>query len=440
MPQHLRPITLTLLLLLASGTTTAQPLEWLAPLGTPLEQEQAILDLLQPQMATRRLVLLGEASHGTHEFYHWRDQISRRLIAEEGFHFIAVEGDWKPLFRVNRWVKGLPQAPASAHQALAGLTRWPTWMWANRETEALITWLQQWNAEQPAAQRVGFYGIDLYAPWDSADALLDFAERYLSEEQGEPIAAALEPLLNFREEISGYIQATLPHQQQQRDRLEQLRAQLEALDDPEIPRHEQLSARLNALVIRNAHDHYLAMANPAENSWNPRAEHMHQVITLLQEYYGEGSRGLVWAHNTHIGDARATPMVNRGEVNIGQLTRQQHGDDAIFALGFATHRGELFAARQWGGQRQRMTAPPALEGSLEAALNHHFPDGALLALTPPPTAELAEQVVHHRAIGVLYNPESERGNYVPSRLFQRYDALLFLPESGALTPLDQAVD
>ncbi len=408
------------------------PLPWLAELGERLDDEAA-LDALVERMRDRRLVLLGESTHGTHEYYVWRDRISRRLIETGDFRFLAVEGDWATLLELNRYVKDKPGAPDSARAALERLERWPPWMWANEEIEALAEWLREWNQDRPMEERAGFYGKDVYAPWLAAEAVIAFARDHLEGGERLRVRRKLARFQRHEEDIQAYVRSTFPQRAETLESLRGLVALIAAAED--APDFERFAAKQSAYVVKGAHRHFMGMVDRGPESWNARVEHMESTVERLLKRYGPDARGIVWAHNTHIGDARATAMAERGEVNIGQLSRERHGIENVFALGFSTHRGRVQAGRDWGGRRQAMRIPDGIAGSLEDALNIHFPEGALLFFDEAPETAHTNPVPH-RAIGVVYRPEAEQGNYVPTRLAARYDAMLFIPETTALRPIE----
>lgn len=409
-----------------------RPLPWLADLGERLDEEAA-LEALTERMRGRRLVLLGESTHGTHEYYVWRDRISRGLVESGEFRFIAVEGDWASLLELNRYVKGKAGAPESARAALEGHERWPTWMWANEEIEALAEWLRAWNEDRPMEERAGFYGKDVYAPWAAAAGVVAFARDHLGSDERLRVRRKLARFQRHEDDIQSYVRSTF---RQRGETLENYRALIDLIAEAkDAPPFERFAAKQGAFVVKGAHRHFIGMVDRGPASWNARVEHMEATVERLLERYGAESRGIVWAHNTHIGDARATAMAERGEINIGQLARVRHGAGDVFALGFSTHRGRVQAGRHWGGRRESMRVPEAVAGSLEDALNLHFPDGALLFFDEAPETARTDPVPH-RAIGVIYRPEAEAGNYVPTRLAARYDAMLFIPETSALRPIE----
>jgi erythromycin esterase-like protein len=411
-----------------------KPLAWLDETASPLDDTTS-LDTLVAAMRERRLVMLGESTHGTHEFYKWRDRITRRLVADAGFRFILVEGDWASLHELNRHVKDLPGAAATARDALAAQQRWPQWLWANEETIALAEWLREWNNRQPSENRVGFHGMDVYAPWRSIDMVVTFSTAHLPD-AAPRIARKLAPMRGHPDDIGAYVRG---HHPRRAEVLAGYHAALELVRDARdvdgVHPSEWFAAIQAAHVIIGAHRHFMGMAEDGPQSWNHRAEHMHQTAQRLLDRHGEGARGIVWAHNTHIGDARATAMSARGEVNIGHLARESLGRDEVFALGFATHRGRVIAGRVWDGPREEMVVPHGAPGSLEALLNERFPDGALLRTGDAPDRARADSIPH-RAIGVIYQPDNETGNYVATRPAERYDALIFIPETRPLTAFD----
>jgi erythromycin esterase-like protein len=403
------------------------------PLGGPDD-----LDPLMDRIGEARLVLLGEASHGTAEYYQWRAILSRRLILEKGFSFLAVEGDWPACERMDRFIRGSEDEVADAREALQAFDRWPTWMWANEEIAELVEWLRRHNRSRPAAGQVGFYGLDVYSLWDSLYAILG----YLRRADPEAIEAARGALRCFEpcgEDVREYARATgrlVPESCE--DEVVELLAQMrrKVLDDREHGREREASFRAeqNALVVKNAEAYYRAMIRGGPGSWNIRDRHMAETLGRLVRHHGAASKAIVWEHNTHIGDARFTDMADDGLVNVGQLARERWGDAEVVLIGFASHRGRVIAGRAWDAAAERMPVPEAQEGSWEDLL-HRAGDRDKLLLAGEDEPAPMQQWRGHRAIGVVYHPEYERGNYVPTVLPRRYDALLYLDETRALHPL-----
>jgi erythromycin esterase len=397
-------------------------------------ENSASLDPLLERIGDARLVLLGEASHGTSEFYTWRARLSQRLIAEKGFSFIAVEGDWPDCYRVNRYIKGYAEAGQSAHEVLQAFERWPTWMWANWEIVALCEWLRRHNAS--AARQAGFYGLDVYSLWESMAAIMQYLER------ADPEAArtARQAYLCFEpygEDEQAYAWATKMVPETCEDEVVELLSAMRRDgarydSDPEAA----FSAEQNAVVMVRAERYYRAMVRSNAESWNVRDEHMADSLDRLLEFHGPGARAIVWAHNTHIGDARFTDMARAGMVNLGQLAGERYGGEEVVLAGFGTHRGSVVAGREWGAPMEVMPVPPARSGSWEAWLHQAEPADRLLLLDSLRGSKSLMAARGHRAIGVVYNPEYEAfGNYVPTILPGRYDSFLYVDQTRALHPL-----
>ncbi|MCC2547742.1 erythromycin esterase family protein [Hymenobacter sp. BT175] len=390
------------------------------------------LDPLLSRLGTARYALLGEASHGTSEFYTWRATLSKRLIQEKGFTMIAVEGDWPALYELNRYVKG--NSPAtSAAQVLSSFGRWPTWLWANQEVAELAEWLRTYNQTQPVARKVGFYGLDLYSLWPSLESIrTGFAEADPATRNA--VDAALQCLQPYNGSEEAYGRATL----QGASCANELNAVLAAVRNRmrSLPAgHEAaFNAEQNALVAVNAERYYRTAFQSSSASWNVRDRHMMETINRLMSFHG-GARIIVWEHNTHVGDARYTDMAQRGEVNVGQLTREQHAAEGVFIVGFGTYQGTVTASPFWGGPATVMQVPAAPAGSWEATLHEAEPRNKLILLQDWRSEEKLTQTRGHRAIGVVYDPGRESGNYVPTNLPQRYDAFLFIDQTQALRPL-----
>jgi erythromycin esterase-like protein len=403
------------------------------------------LDPLLEAIGDARFVLLGEATHGTSEFYTWRAAISRRLIEEKGFSFLAVEGDWPDCYQVNRYVKWLSDAGASAEEVLHAFARWPTWMWANQEVVELTELLRSHNRDVPDSERVGFYGLDVYSLWESMAAVVEYLEKV------DPAAAhaarrAYSCFDPYYDDAQAYAQATaLVPTLCEDETIAMLHAlRTRAREFRQDGRDSYFSAEQNALTARNAERYYRAMVRGGASSWNVRDTHMVETLDRLMTHHGPRSKAIVWEHNTHIGDARFTSMAGHGMVNVGQLVRQAHGDgprdgDGVMIVGFGTHRGTVIAGEDWGAPMQRMPVPPARPGSWED-LAHTALDGrdALFVFDGSDDGGVPglDQPLDHRAVGVVYDPNTERwGNYVPTVIPRRYDAFIFVDQSRALDPL-----
>ena len=391
------------------------------------------LDPLLNQIGDARYVLLGEASHGTAEFYTWRAAISKRLIQEKGFNLIAVEGDWPSAYELNRYIRGTRPA-ASANEVLHSFNRWPTWMWANQEIADFATWLRQYNQNAPAAQQAGFYGLDVYSMWESVDAIVNnFAE---ADEATRQAATSAQACLAGYTDEQAYAQATL-RGGGCRTELSNLLTAIQSRANALPAGHEgAFNAVQNALVALNGENYYRQMVLSNVESWNVRDRHMTETINRLVAHQGPNAKIIVWEHNTHVGDARYTDMAGTGMVNVGQLVREQHAAEGVHIVGFGSYAGTVIAANNWGGAIRTMSVPKAPAGSWEAILHEINPANKIIDLREWRTNAGLTQIRGHRAIGVQYNPENERGNYVPTNLPQRYDSFLFIDQTKALQPLN----
>jgi erythromycin esterase len=380
-----------------------------------------------------RFVLLGEASHGTHEYYTWRSRISKRLIEEKGFSFIAVEGDWPDCYRINRFIKDYPNAGSYSAEVLRNFRRWPTWMWANWEIASLTDWLRGYNEGRSPEKKIGFYGLDVYSLWESLESLLD----YLRKEDPEAARLAREAIQCFEpygEEVRGYSYALAePCRSEVKKLLREIRRKAAGYDhDREAP----LNTEINAMVAVNAERYYEQMTSFGPESWNIRDTHMVDTLNHLMHFHGPTAKAIVWEHNTHIGDARYTNMKNNGMVNVGQLVREQNPEKDVLLVGFGSYQGTVIAGEDWGDEMKEMPVPSARPGSIEETLHQENPENQLLIFDPSDLKDPFSDVKPHRAIGVVYHPERERfGNYVPTVLNARYDAFLFLDQTRALFPL-----
>ncbi|HEY2378032.1 MAG TPA: erythromycin esterase family protein [Gemmatimonadaceae bacterium] len=410
----------------------------------------ADLDPLLDRIGDAQYVLLGEASHGTSEYYTWRAELSKRLVREKGFSFIAVEGDWPDCYRVNRYAKSYPASGASARDVLHAFERWPTWMWANDEIVDLVEWLRRYNGQRRLSddRKVGFYGLDVYSLWDSMRAVVDYLER-IDPKLAAGAKRAYRCFEPYGEDEQEYARATYLVPTSCEDEavsvLRSLRARPAEYDGD--GREAQFNAEQNALVAKNAELYYRTMVRGGSQSWNVRDHHMVDTLDRLMTYHravNPDAKAIVWEHNTHIGDARFTNMATAGMVNVGQLVRQAHDGQGVVLVGLGSHRGSVIAGEEWGAPMERMRVPEARAGSWEDVMHNAVANSddatgaALLVFDDANDGGLPglDEPIAHRAIGVVYDPDHERwGNYVPTIVPRRYDAFIFVDETHALSPL-----
>ncbi len=385
------------------------------------------LEILLDRAESARVVMIGEATHGTHEFYAWRSALTRRLIEERGFSFVAVEGDWPDCQRVDVAVRGGPGAPDDPRSALVRYDRWPTWMWANEELVDFTRWLREHNRTRPPADRAGFHGLDVYSLWQSMREILT----WLREHDPDLAPVALDAYRCFEpfdEDPNAYGWASHFVNATCEDRVVAMLAELRGRD---------FGVWQSAAVVAGAESYYRLMVRGGPEAWNCRDRHMDETLDRLLTRYGPRSKAVVWAHNTHIGDARGTDQADHGELTLGQLARDRYGWDEVLLVGMASFRGSVVAGPQWGDPMEVMGVPPARGGSVEEILHLSAPRNALMVFPAgDERPELLTTVLPHRAIGVVYRPERERwANYVPTVLGDRYDAFLWFDESHAVRPL-----
>jgi len=422
-----------------SFNEAADPDALVAPvraLSRPL-RDATDLDPLLDRIGDAHYVLLGEASHGTSEYYTWRMKLSKRLIEEKGFSFIAVEGDWPDCYRVNRYVKGRPDAGENARDVLHAFARWPTWMWANEEVVALAEWLREHNDAVATEHKVGFYGLDVYSLWDSMYAVIG----YLQKHDPPALPAARKVFRCFEpygEDAQDYARATAWVSASCADEVSALLAELRRTGPAhrDGDREGRFAAEQNALVVKNAEAYYRTMVQGGSESWNLRDAHMTETLDRLMRFRGAGAKAIVWEHNTHVGDARHTDMADDGMFNVGQLARERHDSEGVVLVGFGSYEGSVIAGDEWDAPMEVIRVPPARPGSWEEVLHTAGADDKLLIFGDRDAEWQLSDWIGHRAIGVVYHPERERyGNYVPTVVPRRYDAFLYIDRTKALRPL-----
>jgi erythromycin esterase-like protein len=389
-----------------------------------------------------RLVLIGEATHGTHEFYLTRAELTKALIESRRFHFVAVEADWPDAHRANRWVRG-ESADRDPDAALGDFHRFPRWMWRNRDVVAFLHWLRIHNDARQVGDRVGFYGLDLYSLHRSIEAVLG----YLNKVDAAAAARAKERYSCFETfgddpQQYGYVSSLGLAPDCEDEVTSQLidlrrRAFEYARRDGHVAASEYFSAEQNARLVANAETYYRAMFGARAQSWNIRDQHMMETLEALLDHAGPDSRAVVWAHNSHLGDARATHMSDTGELNLGQLVRERFGSRAAL-IGFTTHEGTVTAARNWDDPAGRRHVRPSIAGSYERLFHEAGLDRFVLLLRDGPLRQALSTPRLERAIGVIYRPETERAShYFQARLAAQFDAVLHIDTTSALEPLER---
>lgn len=407
-------------------------------------------DTLLEMIGDARYVLIGEATHGTEEFYRLRAEITKWLIQENGFSAVAVEGDWPDCYQVNRYVRG-DEHIHNANSALSKFLRFPTWMWRNDVMVEFVDWLHDYNEMRtPPQEKAGFYGLDLYSLYASIEAVIDYLEKTdpPAAERARNYYACFDHGHHLAEKPQEYgytasLGITPTCKKQAVEQLVELRhhAHNYMKKDGFAAGEEYFCAEQNAKLVLDAEHYYRTMFEGNVSSWNLRDKHMVETLYALTEHLSkwrnERAKIVVWAHNSHIGNADATEMGEMGEWNIGKLVRNAHGRDAAL-IGFSTYSGTVTAASHWDGKAERKTVQRGMEESYEALFHAVGIPNFLLILRD------REQLQYHlnlsrlqRAIGVIYAPETERrSHYFFSKLPEQFDAIIHIDTTHALKPLE----
>jgi erythromycin esterase-like protein len=413
----------------------------------PLDEKNNQYDELLEKIGDSRFVLIGEASHGTHEFYQKRIEITRALIEKKGFMAVAVEGDWPDSYTINRYIKGSGKKEDSL-KALNDFTRFPLWMWRNTTIPPFIEWLRDYNDKlNNSALKVGFYGLDLYSLPSSMEAVITYLNKV------DPEAANRARLrfecfdhMTIDPQSYGYLTNAGVKKDCIKETIEQmLDMQHHALQyvkkDGILAEDEYFYAIQNARVVKDAEEYYRSMFKGHVRSWNLRDHHMAETVSVLENHlekrFSQPAKIIIWAHNSHVGDARATEMSMRGEYNIGQLIRERH-EMETYLIGFSTYDGTVTAASNWDAPAETKMVVPGLIGSYEDLFHQVKYSQFLLDLR---NNEKVNHYLHiprlYRAIGVIYRPETERdSHYFFTRLPYQYDSIIHLDRTSALKPLD----
>jgi erythromycin esterase-like protein len=409
------------------------------------ESEASGVAPLLESVGDAQLVLVGEASHGTEEFYRARAELTRALITQKGFNVVAVEADWPDAYRVNRWVRhASPDVDAEA--ALGDFTRFPRWMWRNTAVVDFLAWLRAHNGSREHARQTGFYGLDLYSLHSSVAAVLSYLQkvdpaaaeraryRYgcFDHHGDEPQAYGYAAALNLTRSCEDDVVAQLVELRR--------RAAEYATRDGRIAADDYFFAEQNARLVRNAEQYYRSMFGGRTDSWNVRDTHMMETLEALLAHIRHTTgtaRAVIWAHNSHLGDARATYMASIGQLNLGQLVRERQREGARL-IGFTTHTGSVTAASNWDEPPQRMRVRPSLPGSYERLFHDLGVPRFVLLLDAPDVRQALHGSRLERAIGVIYRPDTERvSHYFPAQLAEQFDAIIHIDETHALHPLER---
>jgi erythromycin esterase-like protein len=409
----------------------------------PLSNGPSALTPVVDMAANASFVLIGEATHGTHEFYEVRAQLTRRLIEDHAFNAVVVEANWPDTARVNKYVRGERQ-DKTADEALSGYKEFPNWMWRNTDVRDFVSWLRAWNTALSAGTpQTGFYGMDLYSLFSSRDAVLGYlrdtapAEAQYAAERYHRLGKFSDPQIYGAAAASGWRTSAGKGAKQQFERMTQVAA-LHLKSDNAGPAERAFDAWQNSRVVRNAEEYYRESYGGVVNTWNLRDRHMADTLDALAEHLRSRdgyARIVVWAHNSHIGDARATEASWHGQWNLGQLMRERHPRKAVL-IGFSTNTGTVMASSNWGEPGVIKRVQPAMPRSYERAFRETGIPAFVLPLRSDPVAKELRRPLLQRAIGVIYAPRTERqSHYFEARLAQQFDAVIHFDHTRAVEPL-----
>ena len=384
----------------------------------------------------KKVVMLGEATHGTEEFYELRKKISLELIKNHGFSFVSVEGDWPEATLLNEYIHA--DSSGNVKQVLSQFSRWPTWMWSNRQIADLAEELHLLNKN---SVNVDYYGLDLYSLYASMDAAIGFVKEFYPE-IAEKFVEAYSCFAPFKANEIQYTRSLLQNAHGCTDEVAQNLSELLKIRLNYGPARARrlFTAQQNARVVKNAEQYYRAMLEGSEQSWNVRDRHMLETLEILLDHHGANAKAIVWAHNTHIGDYRATDMLKEGYVNIGGLAREQFGAEQVALVGFGTYEGTVTASSKWGGKETIFDLAPAQANSIDHYLHEiaaeKKTDGLVLSWIGKVVPQEMRKITYQRAVGVVYQPKHEgRARDVPTNLALRYDAYIFVNRTHALQSL-----
>jgi erythromycin esterase-like protein len=409
-----------------------------------VDDENKYTSLLQ-KIGDSRIVLIGEATHGTHEFYQTRAEITQQLITQKGFMAVTIEGDWPDAYRIHRYLQGIG-GPNDWKQALDEFKRFPTWMWRNKTVVPFLQWLRSYN-DSLTHSKVSFYGLDLYSLNASMQAVINYLDK-VDPKAADEARARYECFdhLGCDPQTYGYLTSEGLKKSCMKEAIEQLmELQHHAFEYGRkngCSEEEYFYAAQNASIVKDAEHYYRSMFEGRISSWNVRDIHMLEMLDTLsahlEDRFKKPAKIIVWAHNSHVGDARATEMGEKGEVNIGQLVREHHGIADTYLIGLSTYQGSVTAAYEWDAPAEHKQVNPGMPGSYEELFHHLKYKNFLLDLN---RYEQIEHYLHvprlQRAIGVIYRPETERfSHYFFTRLPYQFDSIIHLDETHAVEPID----
>jgi erythromycin esterase len=404
------------------NTTTISPVaEGQIPCH-PLRSE-VDLDILINEIGKARIVLLGEASHGTAEYYNWRAAISKRLITEKGFNVIAVEGDYIDLYRLNQYLNGKSQ-DISLNAVLSRFNRWPQWLWSNEEFADFVEWIKNLNVNSRDDEKVKLLGLDVFNFAGALDELVTVLNDSTALYYARPAQECFKP---YGGDALRYSTAVSKGSAVCKEEVYNLWQAIQKIAGEKIDNEKELALIQHASVVMDGEQYFRLRNADAATSWNTRVRHMQEMIGRMLRFYGRDSKLIVWAHNTHVGDAHYTDMPSRQRTNIGELLRKEYGEKNVFSVGFGSYSGEIIAGYTWGAPFTKIKIRPAKEGSWEQLLHADGAYDKIVLSKDIATHPRLKTWTEQRAIGVVYSE-----SYVPSVIPRRYDAFIYFDSTHAV--------
>jgi erythromycin esterase-like protein len=391
----------------------------------------ADLDVLINEIGNSRVVLLGESTHGTHEYYEWRAAITKRLIEEKGFNFIAVEGDWVDSYKVDQFIKAGQKDSNATVALLREYDRWPSSMWSNYEMASLVQWLSDYNQKMQSTNKIGFYGLDVYSFWEWTKQSIGVTDTAVEK----AIKKVLDLFSPYKDDALKYSAAVRQFGIDNSKATGDLWKAVQHWLQGKQPKDEAgFLLQQQSLLAVNGEKYFRTMVTDKVQSWNIRDSHMAETVKRLLNFYGRDSKAIIWVHNGHAGNAHYSQMAVAGYTSVGEILRNELGQRQVFATGFGTDKGEVTAGKKWYAPLEKCTLPPAKKGSWENILHEMNPENKILLSKEISNNQQLNQWISFRSVGAAYSDNAVYGSAIVPR---RFDAFVFIDSTTASHPIPQ---
>ena len=396
----------------------------------PLHNEKD-LDVLIKEIGSARVVLLGESTHGSHEFYQWRSAISKKLTEEKGFNFIAVEGDWVDSYKVNQFIKGQKQDSSDVIKLLKQYDRWPSSMWRNYEIAELVQWLNGYNQNMISCNRIGFYGLDVYSFWEWTNQ--NFPVQNISLQNA--IQQVKDSFASYNNDALKYSEAVSKRNIKYNGLMQNLWSIIQKTIEQSPKDEARYVLQQQALLALEGERYFRTMVSDHVKSWNIRDSYMAETVKRLLNFYGNKSKAIIWIHNGHAGNAHYSDMSASGYTSVGEILKKEMGNDKVFSVGFGTNKGSVLAGYYWNAPLQKIEVPPARTGSWENILHELNTDDKIILSKELKNNRSLNQWIAVRSIGAAYSNNAIYGQAIIPR---RFDAFVYIDSTSALRPIQNA--